>query len=295
MEVTVAESNERTAGDSRRSRRTCVGCGERADAAEADLIRVVLGPEGEIAIDPGNGGFGRGAHVHARPACLARAAAGGLARAAKAKPMWRDASGALAPLREGDLRQGIADVFARRVDALLSTAKRAGALHVGADAVVALCRRLAPGANAPHPVVVVASDAAAGADTDEVRRAVVEGRAVAWGTKATLGASCKAGGPEGVAVVGIESHQLGAAVRAAVAVVTACSIPARAPASSSPSGGSRAGGKGAARASASSSPVESSEAGEGSSVSTGATSADAAPIRDGGGTPPRQSRTERGS
>ena len=126
--------------------------------------------------------------------------------------MWRDAAGELVPLREAELRQGIAEVFARRVDALLGTAKRARSLHLGADAVVALLRRV-------PAMVVVACDAASGAETDEVRQAVAEGRAVAWGTKITLGAACRGGGPEGVAVVGIESPQLGAAVKAAVEVV----------------------------------------------------------------------------
>jgi predicted RNA-binding protein YlxR (DUF448 family) len=271
MEVTVTERNRPKAGaDARRSRRTCVGCGERADAHEADLVRVVLGPEGEIAVDPGDGGFGRGAHVHARPACLQRAAASGLARAAKARPMWRGQDGALAPLREADLRRGIADVFARRVDALLGTAKRSGALHLGADAVVALCRRT-------PALVVVACDAASGADTDEVRQAVAEGRAVAWGTKMTLGAACRGGGPEGVAVVGIESPQLGAAVKAAVAVVTAASDPA-----GSTERRNRPRAEDKARDAKDGALCERADE---TSVSS----------RAGGRTPPRQSRTERGS
>jgi predicted RNA-binding protein YlxR (DUF448 family) len=312
MEMTVAERNEPKAGaesatedsvgspvagarsDARQGRRTCVGCGQRADAHEADLVRLVLGPGGEIAVDPGDGGFGRGAHVHVRPACLQRAATAGLARAAKAKPMWRGDDGELAPLSEAQLRAGIADVFARRVDALLGTAKRARTLHVGADAVVALLQRT-------PALVVVACDAASGADTDEVRQAVAEGRALAWGTKITLGAACRGGGPEGVAVVGIESPQLGAAVKAAVAVVTAASGGASTgagacrpcdPAGSTVGGASNP-GKSTERRNRPRAEDKAREAKDGAlcekSDETSVSS------RAGGRTPPRQSRTERGS
>jgi predicted RNA-binding protein YlxR (DUF448 family) len=61
--------------------RTCVGCGERC--APGELIRLVLAPSGEIAVDAAGGGFGRGAHVHARGACLRQAATRGLLRATK--------------------------------------------------------------------------------------------------------------------------------------------------------------------------------------------------------------------
>src|SRR5580693_9202449 len=66
--------------------RTCVGCGEQvAREAPGDLVRLVLGPDGEVAVDARAGGFGRGAYVHARRPCLERAVKGGLARSAKGK------------------------------------------------------------------------------------------------------------------------------------------------------------------------------------------------------------------
>jgi len=81
--------------------RTCVGCGERASATRGEdgLIRLILGPGGEIAVDARGGGFGRGAHVHARPECLRRAVERGLSRSAKARvhSLHSEAAGAAVP------------------------------------------------------------------------------------------------------------------------------------------------------------------------------------------------------
>ena len=60
-------------GESRRPTRTCVGCGLRDDAAE--LLRLVA-VEDEFAFDLAGGAFGRGAHLHARAACIDKAPAG---------------------------------------------------------------------------------------------------------------------------------------------------------------------------------------------------------------------------
>jgi predicted RNA-binding protein YlxR (DUF448 family) len=52
--------------------RTCVGCRQRASAAE--LLRVVSvehGAQFRLVPDPGRRLPGRGAHVHPRPACVA--------------------------------------------------------------------------------------------------------------------------------------------------------------------------------------------------------------------------------
>ncbi|TMC84119.1 MAG: YlxR family protein [Chloroflexi bacterium] len=48
--------------------RTCVAC--RQEAGKADLIRVVRRPEGGVAVDASGRMPGRGAYVHADPACL---------------------------------------------------------------------------------------------------------------------------------------------------------------------------------------------------------------------------------
>src|SRR5579862_7031111 len=52
-----------------RHERTCVGCGRRDDATA--LLRLIAADD-EVAFDLAGGAFGRGAHVHAQAACLAR-------------------------------------------------------------------------------------------------------------------------------------------------------------------------------------------------------------------------------
>lgn len=51
--------------------RTCVGCGARVE--RGTLLRLRLGPDGEVRIDPDGSLPGRGASVHRRAACLAAA------------------------------------------------------------------------------------------------------------------------------------------------------------------------------------------------------------------------------
>ncbi len=148
--------------------RTCVGCGQRDDAAA--LVRLVLGEGGEVAFDLAGGSFGRGAHVHARPECLEKAPRG-LSRAFKQE------------VRADGRELGSALVAAcdRRAAGLVMAARRTGALAVGADASLEAVRRGAP-------LLLVAVDAGSAAGTREVERAVAEGRAVAWKTKRDLGA-----------------------------------------------------------------------------------------------------------
>src|SRR5580704_9250075 len=62
--------------------RTCVGCGLR-DAASA-MVRLVVA-EDEVVFDLAGSAFGRGAHLHARPDCIAKAPRG-LARTFKRAP-----------------------------------------------------------------------------------------------------------------------------------------------------------------------------------------------------------------
>ena len=60
--------------------RTCVGC--RAAVPQAELVRIAI-VDGRAVADPPRRQPGRGAYVHARPACLAGASKGGLARSLK--------------------------------------------------------------------------------------------------------------------------------------------------------------------------------------------------------------------
>ncbi|WP_437943158.1 DUF448 domain-containing protein [Sorangium sp. So ce281] len=213
--------------------RTCVGCGERVGVDDVrgarPLVRLILGPGGVVAVDPGDGGFGRGAHVHPQKDCLSAAVARGLARAAKARvhaivgAAGGGAEGAgdqvtqrVEPLTTASLARAIREATERRLQGLLRAAVRSQSVAIGADAVVGSCVR------GDAALVLVACDAAAGADLPEVRRAVAEGRAVAWGSEQGLGAL--AGGPRerGVAVMAISSASIAAAVANAAHVVDTC-------------------------------------------------------------------------
>jgi len=48
--------------------RTCVGC--REEAGKRGLIRLVRGPDGAVRHDPTGRAHGRGAYLHADPACF---------------------------------------------------------------------------------------------------------------------------------------------------------------------------------------------------------------------------------
>ncbi len=214
--------------------RTCVGCGERVAVlgpGGADFVRLILGPGGEIAVDSKGGGFGRGAHVHARRACVERAARAGLLRATKGAAhlvLEGGESDKGAPLSAESLARAIQRSMDRRIEGLLGAAGRSRQVARGADAVTSACHR------GEGHLVVVACDAAAAADVGEVRHAVAEGRAVAWGTKERLGAVVapsavrgRLGSPhtkytsEGVGVVAITSRKLAEGLRQAVQAANA--------------------------------------------------------------------------
>ena len=154
--------------------RTCAGCGQHDDPAE--LVRVVLGPRvGEeaalLAVDMAGGSVGRGAHVHARPDCVTKAAKGGFARSFKCR----------VDAKPADLAMQIAEGCDRRIAGLLLGARRAQLVAVGADAS---SDALAKGASC----LVVAGDAGSVVERGPMAFAVAEGRAVAWKDKARLGA-----------------------------------------------------------------------------------------------------------
>jgi predicted RNA-binding protein YlxR (DUF448 family)/ribosomal protein L7Ae-like RNA K-turn-binding protein len=147
--------------------RTCVGCGEHVDPTE--LVRLVVADD-EVVFDLAGGAFGRGAHVHARPGCLAGTPRG-LARSFKRE----------IKLGAAELGQRLVDACDRRMTGLLLAARRTGALAVGTDESLGAIRRGAP-------LAIVAVDAGSVAKTREVEHAVAEGRAIAWMTKESLGA-----------------------------------------------------------------------------------------------------------
>jgi len=147
-----------------RNERTCVGCGKKA--APQAMVRLVL-DDNRVVVDAAGGAFGRGAHVHASADCIARAQAG-LSRAFKRSVATTPA----------ELGAAIREAYERRAVGLLLGARRAGHLVLGADAAA---DALAAGA----PLVVLATDA--GVVVKRFERAVAEGRAVSFGTKAGLG------------------------------------------------------------------------------------------------------------
>ena len=134
-------------------------------------MRLVLGPEGEVAVDLGGGSFGRGAHVHAQTDCIAKACKGGIARSFKTK----------VKISAAELAEQLVAACDRRMTGLLVAARRLNALAIGADAA---CKALDDGALA----VLVASDAGNVAKKMSISHAVAEGRAVCWGNKSGLGA-----------------------------------------------------------------------------------------------------------
>ncbi len=176
------------------NQRTCIGCGQ-TDAPE-EMVRLVVSPEGEIAVDLAGGTFGRGAHVHVSPRCLA-AAPRGLSRSFK-RPI---------AVTAGSLASAIAQAAERRVEGLLASATRSKRVEIGAEFAGRSFQ------NGKVSLLVVARDAAAGAQTGAVMHAIASGDAVAWGTKAVLGALV---GKSEVAVLGISSERIAVALRTAV-------------------------------------------------------------------------------
>jgi predicted RNA-binding protein YlxR (DUF448 family) len=225
--------------ETRSHTRMCVGCGQRVPVPDelGDLVRLVLGPGGQVVVDARGGGFGRGAHVHARRGCLERAVARGLPRAANGRPLTAvlpasasvgpnvddDATAAdsAEPLSVATLARAIQVAMNRRAAGLLAAAARGRHVARGADAVSAAWDR------GEAKLVLVACDAAASADLRAVRCAIAVGSAVAWSTKQKIAAVLGGGNVDlpgtalddvggGTAVVAITSDALARAVRAAV-------------------------------------------------------------------------------
>ena len=149
--------------------RTCAGCREVGDPGA--LVRAVLGPSGEAVPDLSGSGFGRGAWVHPRPACLAKALPRGFSKSMK-----------------GAVHTSVAD-FA---NALVAQAERRAYSLIGA---AFRARKAAAGSTAVRDaftaglvkLVLVAGDARAAAETPWVEALVKGGKARAFGSKELLG------------------------------------------------------------------------------------------------------------
>lgn len=162
----------------KRTTRTCIGCGLHDDLAAMVRLTMVAG---EVVFGA-QFHAGRGAHLHPRADCVAKAPRG-LARAFKAD-VRVDAA---------DLGRRLAMSCERRMVGLLLAAWRRRSLAVGADAATAALREGAP-------LAIVAVDAGSVRKSLEVERAVLAGCAMAWKTKDELGALL---GEEAVAICAV--------------------------------------------------------------------------------------------
>jgi predicted RNA-binding protein YlxR (DUF448 family) len=179
-----------------RGLRTCVGCGQADDPKH--MIRLVVAPSGEVAADLAGGKFGRGAHVHASPRCVASAPRG------LSRSLHQNVT-----VTAQDLARTIVAAADRRIAGLLASAARSKGLEVGAETAGQAFE------NGKAHLLVVARDAAAAASVGRIMHAVAQGGAVAWGSKSSLGSLV---GKQDVAVLGITSQPLAAALRSAVSM-----------------------------------------------------------------------------
>lgn len=124
----IAATKDAVAGNRRTARqpgRTCVACGRLAPAAE--LMRVTALPEGGLVLDWRRRLGGRGAWVCAERGCIERAVRERrFDRVLRARPDYPAAADLVAAAREA---------CERRIDTLLQSARGAGALLAGTDAV----------------------------------------------------------------------------------------------------------------------------------------------------------------
>jgi ribosomal protein L7Ae-like RNA K-turn-binding protein len=168
------------------------------------MIRLVLGEDGALGVDLAGRAFGRGAWVHPRPDCIDRAARGGLGKSFKAQVEEGSAS----------VLELVRDAANRRVEALISSARRSGNAAPGADVAREAVER------GRAELLVVAADARAAAQEAFVARVAAAGKVVIWGTKEVLG---RATGRPDTALVAISDRGLADAVVRSVAL---SSIPA---------------------------------------------------------------------
>jgi predicted RNA-binding protein YlxR (DUF448 family) len=150
--------------------RTCIGC--RATSAPDQLVRLVIGPEGELVFDLAGRTFGRGAWVHPAPGCLSTAGRGGIDRAFKRS----------VGVNAVELDRTFKAAATRRALGLIGAARRAHKLEFGSAAVEETVQR------GRAELVIVATDARAAAAHAFLEPLVRTGRALAFGTKADFAA-----------------------------------------------------------------------------------------------------------
>jgi predicted RNA-binding protein YlxR (DUF448 family) len=177
--------------------RTCVGC--KTSGSPQDLLRLVVGPDGEVVPDLAGGAFGRGAWVHPRGACLEAAVRGGLSRGLKTQIKTSTA----------ELTKHVRDAALRRTISLLQAAQRARRAVLGTAALEDAER------DDDVMLLVLAGDAKASADLSAVRRLAERGRVRRFRTKAELGAAF---GRDELALIGLLSPDLSQEVSRMISV-----------------------------------------------------------------------------
>lgn len=177
--------------------RTCVGC--KTSGSPQDLVRLVVGPEGEVVPDLGGGAFGRGAWVHPRLGCIEGAVRGGLSRGLKMK----------VTASVEDVTSLLRDAASRRTFSLLQAAQRARRAAVGTTALEEAER------DDRVELLVLAGDAKASAKLPVVTRLGQRGRVCLFKTKAELGAAFKR---DELALVGLLSKDLSQEVSRMISV-----------------------------------------------------------------------------
>ncbi len=185
-----------------RGERSCAACRAHGGVSSADgaplLVRWVRDDSGQVAPDLARSAFGRGAWLHATPGCIAKLSSA-LSRSFRAPVTTTPEQGLL-------LLGAAAD---KKVRDLLGAARRQRRLELGSVAVEEALER------GEARVVVVATDARAAADTTGVRRAVLSGKACAWGNKERLGRIC---GRSEVGVLAVTEERLATALFGAIAL-----------------------------------------------------------------------------
>jgi predicted RNA-binding protein YlxR (DUF448 family) len=182
MEMAMSDVRRESKRARHAGTRSCVGCLERVprEAIARELVHLVLVPpvsddaSTTVVVDTlgRSTGVGRGAWIHARRDCLEKAVKKGLARSAKGRVSADEVAIAAQIVTQAE----------RRVEGLLQSARRAGALAFGGTPVT----EAVSAGNAA--MVLVATDAASAAKLAAVRTAQREGLAVGWGDKSRLGA-----------------------------------------------------------------------------------------------------------
>jgi predicted RNA-binding protein YlxR (DUF448 family) len=149
----------------------CAGCGQRAGRDE--LVRLVVGDHAPfVAVDLGRRLTGRGVSVHPSRACIRSAVSrGSLARALQGR----------AEVEPEAIERMLVKQLERRIEGLLTSARRARSLVVGTDAVRAALQ-------AGEGDLLIRAEDSRGRSDELVAAATAIGCASAtWGTKASLG------------------------------------------------------------------------------------------------------------